>query len=51
MRDEILHLIPSKEIGPLFIEDPCYLKTEKEQDKKMREYIKKLNEKERNNKL
>lgn len=47
MRDEILHLIQSKEIEPLFIQHPCYLKSETEQDEKMWEYIKKLNEKER----
>lgn len=29
MCDKILHLIPSKEIEPLFIEYPCYLKSEK----------------------
>lgn len=51
MRDEILHLILSKEIEPLFIEYPCYLKSETEQDEKMLEYLKKLNEKEMNCKL
>ena len=51
MRDEILHLILPKEIEPLFIEYPCYLKSETEQDEKMLEYLKKLNEKEMNCKL
>ena len=48
MCNKILHLIPSKEIEPLFIEYPCYLKSETEQDEKMWEYIKKLNDIERN---
>lgn len=51
MRDEILHLILSKEIEPLFIEYSCYLKSETRQDEKMWEYIKKLNEKEMSCKL
>lgn len=51
MSDEILHLIQSKEIEPLFMQYPCYLKSEIKQDEKMWEYIKKLNEKERNYKL
>ena len=51
MRDEILHLIPSKEIEPLFIEYPCYLKSETEQDEKMWEYIKKLSAEEKEYKL
>lgn len=51
MSDEILHLIQSKEIEPLFIQHSCYLKSETEQDEKMWKYIKKLNEKERNYKL
>ena len=42
MINEILHIISSKEIEPLFIEHPCYLKSENEQDEKMWEYIKKL---------
>ena len=42
MRDEILHYIQSKEIEPLFIEYPCYLKSETEKDEKMWKYIKKL---------
>jgi len=41
----------SQEIKPLYIEHPCYLKSETEQDEKMWEYIKKLNEKEREYKL
>ena len=41
----------SQELKPLYIEYPCYLKSETEQDEKMWEYIKKLNEKERNYKL
>lgn len=41
----------SQEFKPLYIEYPCYLKSESEQDEKMWEYIKKLNEKERNYKL
>ena len=41
----------SQEIKPLYIEYPCYLKSETEQDEKMWEYIKKLNEIERNYKL
>lgn len=45
------YIIQSKEIEPLFIEHPCYLKSKTEQDEKMRNYIKKLNEKERNYKL
>lgn len=40
-----------QEFKPLYIEYPCYLKSETEQDEKIWEYIKKLNEKERNNKL
>ena len=51
MRDEILHLIPSKEIEPLFIEYLCYLKSEIEQDEKMWEYIKKLSAEEKEYKL
>ena len=51
MRDEILHLIQSKEIEPLFIEHPCYLKSETKQDEKMWEYIKKLNVEEKEYKL
>ena len=50
-REEILHLIQSKEIEPLFIEHPCYLKSEIKQDEKMWEYIKKLNAEEREYKL
>ena len=41
----------SQEIKPFYIESPCYLKSETESDEKMWEYIKKLNEKERNYKL
>ena len=41
----------SQEIKPFYIKYPCYLKSETEQDEKIWEYIKKLNEKERNNKL
>ena len=41
----------SHEIKPLYIEYPCYLKSEINEDEKMWEYIKKLNEKERNYKL
>ena len=41
----------SQEFKPLYIEYPCYLKSETEQDEKMWEYIKKLNKKERNYKL
>ena len=41
----------SQEFKPLYIEYPCYLKSETESDEKMREYIKKLNEKERIYKL
>lgn len=41
----------SQEIKPLYIEYPCYLKSETEQDEKMWKYIKKLNEIERNYKL
>lgn len=41
----------SQEIKPLYIEYPCYLKSETGQDEKMWEYIKKLNKKERNYKL
>jgi hypothetical protein len=48
---EQLALIVSQEIKPLYIEYPCYLKSETDQDEKMWEYIKKLNEKERNYKL
>ena len=51
MMDEILHLIQSKGIEPLFIEHPCYLKSETDQDEKMWEYIKKLNDTEREYKL
>ena len=48
---EQLALTLSQEIEPLYIEYPCYLKSEPKQDEKMWEYIKKLNEKERNYKL
>ena len=41
----------SQEIKPFYIEYPCYLKSETEQDEKMWEYIKKLNEEERNYKV
>ena len=41
----------SDEIKPLYIEYPCYLKSENEQDEKMWEYIKKLNVEERKYKL
>lgn len=51
MINKILHLIQSKEIEPLFIEYPSYLKSENKQDEKMWEYIKKLSEKEREYKL
>ena len=51
MREEILHLIPSKEIEPLFIEYPCYLNSESEQDEKIWEYIKKLSAEEKEYKL
>ena len=40
-----------QKIKPFYIEYPCYLKPETEQDEKMWEYIKKLSEKERNYKL
>ena len=33
-----------QEIKPFYIEHPCYLKSETEQDEKMWEYIKKLND-------
>ncbi len=51
MCDEILPHIQSKGIEPLFIEHPCYLKSEVEQDEKMWEYIKKLSAEEKENKL
>ena len=41
----------SQEIKPLYIEYPCYLKSENEQDEKMWEYIKKLSDVEREYKL
>ena len=41
----------SPEIEPLYIEYPCYLKSETEQDEKMWEYIKKLNVEEKEYKL
>ena len=48
---EQLALTLSQEIEPLYIEYPCYLKSETEQDEKMWEYIKKLNDAEREYKL
>ena len=41
----------SQEIKPFYIEHPCYLKSETEQDEKMWEYIKKLNDVEREYKV
>ena len=41
----------SQEIKPLYIEYPCYLKSETKQDEKMWEYIKKLNVEEKEYKL
>jgi len=41
----------SQEIKPLYIEYPCYLKSEIEQDEKMWKYIKKLSDAEREYKL
>ena len=49
--DEILYHIQSKEIEPLVIEHPSYLKSETEQDEKMWEYIKKLSVEEKEYKL
>ena len=37
----------SQEFKPFYIEHPCYLKSEIEQDEKMWEYIKKLSDAER----
>ena len=48
---EQLALTVSQEIKPLYIEYPCYLKSETEQDEKMWEYIKKLNVEEKEYKL
>ena len=48
---EQLASILSQEIKPLYIEYPCYLKSENEQDEKMWEYIKKLSDAEREYKI
>ena len=41
----------SQKIKPFYIEYPCYLKSETEQDEKMWEYIKKLSAEEKEYKL
>ena len=41
----------SQEFKPLYIEYPCYLKSEAEQDEKIWEYIKKLSAEEKEYKL
>ena len=41
----------SQEIKPFYIEYPCYLKSETEQDEKIWEYIKRLSAEEKEYKL
>lgn len=48
---EQLALTISQEFKPFYIEHPCYLKSEIEQDERMWEYIKKLNTEEKEYKL
>lgn len=48
---QLASILSQEEIKPFYIEYPCYLKSETEQDEKMWKYIKKLNVEEREYKL
>ena len=48
---QLAEILAKQEIKSLYIEYPCYLKSEPEQDEKMWEYIKKLSDTEKEYKL